>query len=78
MMINIEVPIYGDEDEETLEYISISQRLPEIGEVCPKAFVSLHDDSEERVTYLVSQIDDIIDALKTARDRWEAQGGRYK
>ena len=76
MMINVDVPIYGDEDEDTLEYVSISQRLPEKGEVCPQAFVSLHDDSEVRVTYLVSQIDDVIDALNRVRDKWLAQGGR--
>ena len=72
-MIEVTVPIY---DDESLDYVEIIQRIPEMGESIPVAYVSLYDDSEERVTYTVNQIDDIISALQEARNKWLARGGR--
>ena len=74
-MITTQAPIYEDGDD-CLEFVEVTQRIPELGESIPTAFVSLHDDSEEQVTYTVSQIDDIIWALQEARNKWLAQGGR--
>ena len=60
--------IIGDVD--AIEKIVVSQEPSEIGRVPYTAYLTIIDDSSDDVVFLLSQVDDIIDALNEAKVAW--------
>ena len=59
-------------DDSTSERVEISQRIPQLGESIPPAYVSLYDDSGyQEAVFTLAQIPDIIAALTKAQEEWE-------
>ena len=50
------------------EYVEYSEILPVNDSVDTNAYLTLYDDSGESVTYLASDIDNLIEALRAIRE----------
>ena len=59
-------------DDSTSERVEISQRIPQLGESIPPAYVTIWDDADDQeVVFTLAQIPDIIAALTKAQEEWE-------
>ena len=57
--------------ENSVEKVEISRQDHDIGQVPFTTFITIFDDGDYECTFHYSQFDDIIAALKEAKEKWE-------